>query len=105
MVSYRVFGLLMFTILVLSACGPAAGSAVLPDPTALPCDEEVPWDEAIEILHTGKVESVAQLHSLEVSFMLEDGCRITTVEPRIDDIFKELDQCEDSCGVTSIATE
>jgi hypothetical protein len=75
------------------------------DPTPLPCNEEVAWEQAIEILHTGQVESVVQLHSLEVSFMLENGCRITTVEPRIDDIFKEIDKCVNSCGVTSFATE
>lgn len=101
----QVRSLLFLMILALGACGPLSKQETAIDPTAIPCDEEVPWDQAIEILHTGLVESVMQLHSLEVSFMLENGCRIQTIEPRIDDIFKEIDKCDDSCGVTSFATE
>jgi hypothetical protein len=104
-VSIRVYILVVITIILFSACAPASGVEILNEPTALPCDVEVSWDQAIEILHTGQVESVAQLHSLEVSFMLKNGCRITTVEPRIDDIVQELGKCDDSCGVTSFATE
>ena len=97
--------LLIVGWVMLASCGSLTEPEIAKDPTALPCDVEVSWEQAIDILHTGQVESVTQLHSLKVTFILENGCRIVTVEPHIDEIFKEIDKCEDSCGVTSFATE
>jgi hypothetical protein len=102
---YRAVILVAAGVMMLTACAPVSDTGTSAEPTPLPCDAEVSWDEAIEILHTRQVDLVVQLHSLQVTFMLKNGCRITTVEPRIDDIFKELEKCEDSCGVTSVATE
>jgi len=99
MMSCRVFGLLVLAILVLGACNPAS------DPTAMPCDVEVTWDQAIEILNSGEAVSIEQLHSLEVSFVLENGCSIRTIEPRIDDIFEEVRKCGDLCATIPLATE
>jgi len=105
MVSYRLCGLMMETVFVLSACSSGLDSEVFNDPTAMPCDEEVPWDQAIEILNSGEAVSVMQLHSLEVSFVLENGCRIRTIEPRIDDIFEEVRKCGELCAMIPLGTE
>lgn len=105
MVYYRLFGLLILMAFVLSACSSTPDPEVFNNPTAMPCDEDVPWDQAIEILDSGKVVSVMQTHSLEVSFALENGCRIQTVEPRIDDILEELRKCGDLCAMIPFGTE
>jgi hypothetical protein len=96
---------ILLGLLVLSACTPAPSPEVVDHPTALPCNEEVTWSQAIDILNSGQVESVMQTHSLEVSFVLENGCRIWTIEPHIDDIFAEVQKCGDPCANISLATE
>ncbi len=73
--------------------------------SATPQNREVTWEEAIEILNSGEVVSVYQLHSLEVGLELEDGSMITTVEPRIDDIFHEVEKCGAPCQGIILATE
>ena len=95
----RILVLMMLAIFVLSACSPAT------DSTSTPCDEEVSWEQAIEILNSGEVVSLAQLHNLEVSFVLENGCTIETIEPRIDDIFAEVQKCGEPCAMITLATE
>ena len=84
-----IFGLLWIALLV-SACG---GSRVEPTPDP----SEVDWETAVEILNTGEVEMVAQLHSLEVILTLKDGTEIRTVEPTIDDIYQEFQKCCQPC--------
>lgn len=105
MVSYRFFGLLILTVILISGCIPKPDTEVFNDPTMMPCDEEVPWNQAIEILKTGQVESIMQLHSLEVSFVLENGCLIRTIEPHIDDIFEEVRKCGELCAMIPLGTE
>jgi hypothetical protein len=83
--------------LLLAGCGEAA--------EATPQDREVSWEEAIEILNNGEVVGVYQLHSLKVTLELEDGSMITTVEPRIDDIFDEVEKCGAPCEGIILATE
>ena len=65
----------------------------------------VPWSEAVMILNSGRVEQVTQLHSLEVFMRLEDGSRIKTIEPQIDDIFEEIRICGKPCDDIILATE
>jgi hypothetical protein len=96
---------ILLGLLVLSACTPAPGTEGIDHPTAFPCNAEVTWSQAIEILNSGQVESVMQTHSLEVSFVLKDGCRIWTIEPHIDDIFAEVQKCGDLCANISLGTE
>lgn len=105
MVSYRVLCLFIWSVIVLGACVPLSASEVIVNPTELPCNQEVSWEEAIEILNSGEVTSVMQTHSLKVSFMLENGCRITTIEPRIDDIVEALQKCGAHCAKIIFATE
>jgi hypothetical protein len=80
--------------LLLAGCGGVA-----------PQDREVGWDEAIDILSSGEVVAVYQLHSLKVTLELDDGSSITTWEPRIDEIFREVDRCGSLCQGILLATE
>jgi hypothetical protein len=105
MVPYRGLSLFILAVFVLGACSPTPDPEVFNDPVAMPCDEEVPWNQAIEILNSGQVESVLQLHSLEVSFVLKNGCRIRTIEPRIDDILEEVRKCGELCAMIPLGTE
>ncbi len=105
MVPYRVLCLLVLMFVGLNACAAVSDPDVVVNPTELPCDQEVSWEEAIEILNSGEVVSVMQMHSLKVSFVLENGCRITTVEPHIDDIVEELQKCGDLCARVAFGTE
>jgi hypothetical protein len=65
----------------------------------------VSWEEAIEILNSGEVVGVYQLHNLEVTLQHRDGSWITTMEPRLDDIFREVDKCGSPCEGITLATE
>jgi hypothetical protein len=51
------------------------------------------------------VEQTAQLHSLDVELILTDGCTYNTIEPVIDDIFKEVEKCGEPCAEIILATE
>jgi hypothetical protein len=72
---------------------------------ATPQDRVVSWEEAIEILNSGDVVTVVQLHSLEVTLELANGSRITTTEPHIDDIFDEVEKCGSPCQGIVLVTE
>lgn len=89
---------LLWIALLVSACG---GTQV--EPTPYP--GEVDWETAVEILNTGEVEMVAQLHSLDVILTLKDGTEIHTVEPTIDAIFQEVEKCGQPCSQILLATE
>jgi hypothetical protein len=65
----------------------------------------VDWKTAIEILNAGQVTEVVQSHNLEVTLTLEDGSQIKTVEPSIDDIFREIELCESICSEIVLITE
>jgi hypothetical protein len=86
----------LFAVLLLAGCG-ATG--------ATPYPAEVDWETAVEILNSGDVEMVVQLHSLDVIFTMKDGSEIQTVEPTIDAIFAEIEKCGQPCSQIAIATE
>jgi hypothetical protein len=94
---------IMAILAVACSSSPTSEPNEILDP--LPCGEEVEWDLAVEILNQGNVEQVTQLHSLEVTLILEDGCEIKTIEPSIDDIFDEVQKCGEECEGMILATE
>ncbi|MBW8011946.1 MAG: hypothetical protein FVQ83_12015 [Chloroflexi bacterium] len=59
----------------------------------------------MEILNSGEVVTISQLHNLEVTLELMDGRMIKTVEPRIDAIFEEIDTCGEICSNIIRVTE
>jgi hypothetical protein len=97
----RVFILYVVMLLIITACGGQNTS----DPSNLPCDGDITWERALEIVETGDVAEIYQLHSLEVELVLKDGCRLNTVEPLIDDIFKAVEACGAPCSEIILATE
>jgi inhibitor of cysteine peptidase len=75
----------------------------------LPEDQDeasrIEWEEARELIMSGQVEQVVQLHSLEVRLYLEDGRELVTTEPNIDDVFDVVDECGEPCADIILATE
>ena len=67
--------------------------------------DEVDWSTAIKILRSGQVSEVIQSHNLEVLMNLDDGNQIKTIEPAIDQVFKEIDICGDICSDILLITE
>lgn len=67
--------------------------------------DEVDWPTAIEILNSGQVAEVFQSHNLEVVLTLKDGTQIRTMEPAIDEIFKEVELCGKACARLILSTE
>jgi hypothetical protein len=89
-------GLVLLVLLLTVGC---AGT------TANPYPAEVDWATALQILNTGKVEMVVQAHSLDVTLTMKDGTNIHTVEPQIDAIFDEIENCGRPCSQIALATE
>ncbi|HKJ28017.1 MAG TPA: hypothetical protein VJ965_10290 [Anaerolineales bacterium] len=89
----------VFTLL-LTAC--AAG---VEQTTPTPLPDTIPWEDAMALLQTGEVEQVVQLHSLKVTLYLKDGQQVDTIEPGIDAIFDEIQQCGAPCSNIILATE
>ena len=84
----QVFSLALVMLLLSGCSGKQTGPTVTPDPsTATSYPSEVDWETAVEILNSGEVESVLQLHSLDVMLIMKDGTEVHTVEPSIDAIF------------------
>jgi hypothetical protein len=94
---------ILFTIVVIAVLLTSCSGINPVEPTPWP--ETVDWETAVEILHSGHVDSIVQLHSLSVTFLMDDGSQIKTVEPEIDLIFREVDQCGKPCEGITLATE
>jgi hypothetical protein len=102
----QILGLALVSLL-LSGCagfgtGPNTGTD---EPSSTPYPSAVDWETAVEILNTGEVEMVTQLHSLDVTLTMRDGSEIHTVEPTIDAIFQEVEACGQPCSQIILATE
>lgn len=59
----------------------------------------------MEILNTGEVEMVVQLHGLAVTLTMGDGSEIHTVEPATDAIFRGVEKCGQPCSEIILATQ
>jgi len=89
--------ILTLMFILLTACNGIGEST--PYPT------EVDWETAVEILNLGDVETVFQLHNLEVTLMMKNGNEVHAVEPVIDAIFDEVNKCGAPCSNIMLATE
>ena len=89
--------------------GPYSAPPLLPNPEILYPDmddgAEVIWFHAIAMLNNGEVTEVLQTHDLKVFITLKDGRTLVTVEPEIDTIFKEIENCGEKCKDIVVATE
>lgn len=65
-----------------------------PDPTD---GDVIEWRHAEFLILSGGVKEVAQYHSLEVTLTLDDGRKVSTKEPVIDEVFKVIERCGDLC--------
>ena len=98
-----IIGVLLVLTVILAACSSNI------EPTPLPGDDgypgEVSWEEAVELLYTGDVVGVTQLHNLTVTLEMDDGSLVKTIEPEIDAIFYEIEKCGQPCEGMWLATE
>jgi len=94
-----IWMLLLVSFLV-TAC-----SAGTQQSTPTPLPEEVDWPTAVNLLRTGEVEQIFQLHNLTVTLYFKDGQQVKTVEPVIDAIFAEVESCGNPCSNILLATE
>lgn len=67
--------------------------------------DTIAWEDVDELLMGGEVEMVMQTHNLDVTFTLDDGTVLETKEPKIDDIFKEIEKCGELCDDIILMTE
>jgi hypothetical protein len=67
--------------------------------------ENISWDAAKIILNNGEVKQIFQSHQLDVILTLKNGAELHTEEPKIDDIFKEVEKCGEICKDIILATE
>ena len=82
-------------LLLLAACAPAVPQE----------GQTISWERAVELLNSGQVTMVVQLHSLEVTLTLKSGVTVKTIEPNIDAIFDEIQKCGEPCAGIVQATE
>jgi hypothetical protein len=63
----------------------------------------ISWPQAVELIEKCAITEVVQTHSMDVHITLPDKSRLTTVEPRIDEVFTVLQKA--NCSNVVIATE
>lgn len=95
----KILALLLLAIALVTF---AACSGVV---TLTPYPNEVDWKTTVEILNSGNVVTVFQLHNLDVTLIMNDGSEVHTVEPTIDAIFDEIEKCGAPCSKIMLATE
>ncbi len=82
---------------------PPAPAVLSPTPTTNPITptlgtDFISWEEAKQLILNGKVEQAHELRDLTVALFLKDGTRRTTKEPKINAVFKFIDQCGKPCS-------
>jgi len=96
----KIIWMTLLVSIFLTAC-----SAGTQPSTPTPLPEEVDWPTAVNLLRTGEVEQVFQLHNLTVTLYFKDGQQVKTIEPVIDAIFAEVETCGNPCSNILLATE
>lgn len=64
-----------------------------------------PWPQVAQLIRDCKVDMITQSHDLNVRVTLDDGTKIVTVEPVIDEVLTILKETRASCGDVMFATE
>lgn len=84
----KLLSFIFLSLFLLAACSPA-----------LPADgAAIPWDQAVELLRSGHVTMVAELHSGDVQLTLDNGAVVHTVGPYSGAIFEEIQACGAPCA-------
>lgn len=67
----------------------------------------LPWKPAIGVIKSGGVQSIIQFHSRKLLITLKDKEQtvLKTYEPQIDDIFRVVEECGETCQDIAVATE
>lgn len=65
----------------------------------------ISWPQARSIIENCQATQVMQTHALDVYITLDDGRRVRTVEPGIDEVFSVLNSVQGSCPQIPVATE
>ena len=68
-------------------------------------DQRVDWNQAIELLKSGRVTVVVQLHDLSVTLTTVDGGKFSTRQPAIDAILAAIDTHAPNAAAIVVATE
>jgi len=77
----------------------------LPSPDAEESRTDVSWAVAKQKILDAEVAEVFQAHSREVVLVLKDGSTLHTIEPKLDEVFRVLEQCGEQCDDVLRATE
>jgi hypothetical protein len=79
--------------LFLSVASACANSGMNPTSNeCVPGENSVSWEEALRLLQAGEVIGGGQAHSGHVFMDLRDGRHVITVQPRIDQIYDEIER-------------
>ena len=61
--------------------------------------------DAVSLILDGHVTQIFQTHALTVTLYMDDGSKVVTTEPAIDDVFDVVSRCGDPCSDIILATE
>ena len=67
--------------------------------------EVAAWGDAVSLILDGHVTQIFQTHALTVTLYMDDGSKVVTTEPAIDDVFDVVSRCGDPCSDIILATE
>jgi len=68
-------------------------------------DQNISWEKAQELVLGCRAEKVFQTHALKVTVVLNNGVKLTAIEPAIDDIMPIAVSAREKCGNIVIGTE
>lgn len=70
-----------------------------------PMRENIPWEEAVEIIKTGQATLVRQSSNLDVTIILKTAALISTRQPQLNDVLEVIKQCGDACKDIKIVSD
>ena len=88
-----------------AAIQPTTSKLPIASPTIFPTPIPISWPEAEQLVLSGEVVGVGQLHSLDVALTTRDGTIYITIEPHIGEILRVIDRCGEPCEGILVASE